>query len=175
MFLRMPASKLPHQLNSNLTQIQLHKRIYEVLSTKNRTIALVCAILITETFWILENFPWVMQTKTEQNGFFPTLIVIAQSLLETTPYPLPLPRFHSFLLMPKEPKSTNSSPPSGGVRKKNPIAHLIAHTCCALAYIKIAYIAHPKCKIAHHSAPKKNIPFLLHLELLLIIWSPSRI
>ena len=55
---------------------------------------------------------------------------------------------------------------SGGVRKKNPIAHLIAHTCCALAYIKIAYIAHPKCKIAHHSAPKKNIPFLLHLELL---------
>ena len=84
--------------------------IYEVRSTKNRTIALVCAIFITETFWILENFPWVMQKKTEQNGFFPTLRVIAQSLLETTPYPLPLPRFHSFLLMPKEPKSTNSSP-----------------------------------------------------------------
>ena len=84
---------------------------YEVRSTKNRTIALDCAILITETFWILENFPWVMQTKTEQNGFFPTLIVIAQSLLETTPYPLPRTGFDSFLLMPKEPKSTNSSPP----------------------------------------------------------------
>ena len=37
-----------------------------------------------------------MQKKTEQNGFFPTLRVIAQSLLETTAYPLPLPRFHSF-------------------------------------------------------------------------------
>ena len=85
--------------------------MYEVRSSKNRTIALDCAILITETFWILENFPWVMQTKTAQNGFFPTLIVIAQSLLETTPYPLPRTRFHSFLLMPKEPKSTNSSPP----------------------------------------------------------------
>ena len=46
-----------------------------------------------------------------------------------------------------------------GATQKKPIAHLIAHTCCALAYIKIAYIAHPKCKIAHHSAPKKNIPF----------------
>ena len=87
-----------------------HISTYEVPSSKNRTIALDCAILITETFWILENFPWVMQKKTEQNGFFPTLRVIAQSLLETTPYPLPLPRFHSFLLMPKEPKSTNSSP-----------------------------------------------------------------
>ena len=85
--------------------------IYKVRSTKNRTIALDCAILITETFWILENFPWVMQTKREQNGFFPTLIVIAQPLLETTPYPLPRTGFHSFLLMPKEPKSTNSSPP----------------------------------------------------------------
>ena len=94
------------QLTTKLAVIQ----IYEVPSSKNRTIALDCAILIAKTFWILENFPWVMQTKTEQNGFFPTLIVIAQSLLETTPYPLPLPRFHSFLLMPKEPKSTNSSP-----------------------------------------------------------------
>ena len=37
-----------------------------------------------------------MQTKTEHNGFFPTLIVIAQSLLETTPYPLPRTGFHSF-------------------------------------------------------------------------------
>ena len=54
---------------------------------------------------------------------------------------------------------------AGGVRKKNPIAHLIAHTCCALAYIKIAYIAHTKCKIAH-IAHTKIIPFLLHLELL---------
>ena len=37
-----------------------------------------------------------MQTKTEQYRFFPTLIVIAQSLLETTPYPLPRTGFHSF-------------------------------------------------------------------------------
>ena len=36
-----------------------------------------------------------MQTKTEQNGIFPTLIVIAQSLLETTPLLLTLPGFHS--------------------------------------------------------------------------------
>ena len=75
-------------LNSHINCTQIYYS-YEVLSTKNRTIALDCAILITETFWILENFPWVMQTKTEQNGFFPTLIVIAQLLLETTPYPLP--------------------------------------------------------------------------------------
>ena len=105
-----------HLMFNSYMHIKNHRYIidlrwYEVRSSKNRTIALDCAILITETFWILENFPWVMQTKTEQNGFFPTLIVIAQSLLETTPYPLPLPRFHSFLLMPKEPKSTNSSPP----------------------------------------------------------------
>ena len=43
-----------------------------------------------------------MQTKTAQNGFFPTLIVIAQSLLETTPLPLPRTGFQFRFFAPLE-------------------------------------------------------------------------
>ena len=40
----------------------------------------------------------------------------------------------------------------------------LAHTGCALAYIKIAYIPHTKSQIAY----TKIIPLLLHLELIKI-------